>query len=318
VSEPLVLLVLLGTGADATTDSMMAAARRALGSDAVVLVDASDPPTDRDALARGERVGARAIAKVSWAQGTLEVARLHVHVSPTDEWTDDEISFASQDAPNERGRTVGYALASMVQRLDRSRVQDEPPPPPPPPAPPIALTPAHDAGDAALRRPAAVGDVDVFANAIGAAFGPASAIGGSGGIRWWPSRHFGVRAAFGARTGKLEEVDGTATAFFGAAGPGYRVSVGRMLELAVRADLVFFRYSVTRVNNGFDTMRGRWLGAADLLLEAGLALGSRTAIVAGVGGELAFGSTAVNVGGVTVADIPVGRGIAELGGRFRF
>jgi hypothetical protein len=41
-------------------------------------------------------------------------------------------------------------------------------------------------------------------------------------------------------------------------------------------------------------------------------------MIASVGAEVAFGTTTVNVGGVAVTDLPSVRGIAELGGRFRF
>jgi hypothetical protein len=309
MSEPLVLVILLGSQPDPTAEALMAAARSALGRDAVVLADTSNVRTDAEALAIGEQVHARAVARISWADETHQKARLHVHVATAttnDEWADDEIQFLPQDATPEKGRTVGYTLASMVQRI--ARTNDE--------------TAAPEAPRAAPPRPEAPGereprnDVDVFANGVGAIGGGASSGGVAGGLRWWPAR-FGLRAAGGVRFGHIAEADAATTTLFAAAGPSYRIPVGRDVELGARADFVLLHHAVER-RTIVETTRTRWLGAMDLALEGSWALVPNVGLFAAAGAEIAFGTTTVTVGSAQVADIPAVRAIVELGARIRF
>lgn len=338
MSEPLVLVILLGSSPDPTTDGMMAAARRALGPDAVVLADTSPAATDSEALAIGARVRARAVARVSWADGS---ARLHVHVAPSNEWADDELTFLPQDVPSERGRTVGYTLATMVQRLEREQARENEPgganeptgrgalPAAAPSAPPsesvaraTAAPPERDATiDVPRERPPSPSShapsLDVIAFGTGALGGGATSAGGAGGVRWWPASSFGLRAALGARAGSIVEANATTTTLFAAAGPGYRVPIGRALELGARADFVVLQHAATR-RQLVETTHARWLTAVDLMIEGGWSLGPHAGLIAAVGAEIAFGTTSVSIAGVPVADIPPARGIAELGVRFRF
>jgi len=341
MSEPLVLVILLGASPDPTADGMMAAARRALGPDAVVLADTSPVTTDAEALAIGARVHARAIARVSWTDASRRTALLHVHVAPASEWADDELSFAPQDAGAEKARTVGYALATMVQRIEREHAEgvdrapaSEPakggestsPPPAAPAAPAASSAPPlasreQDASVEAQRRGGSSADlepgIDVLAYGTGALGGGATSAGGAAAIRWWPVPRFGVRAAIGGRAGTIPEADAQATTLFAAAGPSYRVPVGRALELGARAEVVVLQHAVSR-RQLVETTHARWLTAADLVIEAGWALGPHAGLFVGIGAELAFGTTAVRVGGIPAANIPPARGIGEVGVRFRF
>jgi hypothetical protein len=315
MSEPLVLVVLLGTATDPTTETMLSTARRALGPDAVVLVDTSEVASDQEALMIGERVKARAVARIRWPDGTANVAHLHVHVAPTDGWTDEQIAFAPQDASNEKGRTLGYTLSSMVQRIERAQ-EEEVEAKPPPPAAARADTVPRDVGTASPKKDTR--DLDLFVHGVGALDDVGGSLGVSGGVRWWPARHLGLRGAVGGRVGELPHAQATTTALLGSAGIGYRTTIGTALEVGARSDFVFYRHSVTRTEGGLAAMRGRWLSAAQFVLEASWALHPTFALAVGAGAEVAFGTTAVNVGGRAVADIPSVRAIAELGARIRF
>ncbi|MBX3201918.1 MAG: hypothetical protein KF894_27530 [Labilithrix sp.] len=314
MSEALVLVVLLVTNeGDPTTGGLIAATRRALGPDAIVLADTSDDESDASALAIGERVKARAVARVSWADGSHERARLRVHVAPSGEWADDELTFAPHDAASEKGRTLGYALASMVQRVAR-----------PPPvgdadgrAPAATVEPREQPTTEPARAEPARSALDVFAQANGALGGGATSLGGSGGARWWPFARVGIRAAAGGRTGTLSAADATTTTLFASAGPSYRVPVTSTLELGARADVIVLRHAVTR-SELVETTRARWLGAVGLMLEASWSLGRHAGVIAAAGAELAFGTTAVSVGGAPSGDLPPARAVTELGLRFRF
>lgn len=340
MSEPLVLVILLGANGDPTTDAVMAAARRALGPEAVVVADMSSSQSDADALAIGARVHARAVARVSWADGGRQLARLHVHVVPANEWTDDEVRFLPQDAASEKGRMIGYALASMVQRLERERTEETArdaavatgasggdgrvaPTDAVPAASPAArtLAEAPDAAridrEAAETRRAPAPGVEVFAHSSGVLGGGATSIGGAAGARWWGSTRFGLRGAAGARAGAISAANATTTTLFASAGPSYRVPIGSTLELGARVDFIVLHHSATR-REIRETTHARWLGAVGAMIEGSWALGPHAGVVAAAGAELAFGTTMVSVGGTPTADIPRARALAELGVRFRF
>lgn len=307
MSEPLVLVVLLGTSVDPSAEAMLASVRRSLGPEATVLADTSDASSDTAALEIGERVRARAVARVVWADAESSVARLHVHVAPSapSEWADQEIDFGPQDSTSEKGRTVGNALAAMVERIERDRESE--PARPIEAAGPMKAPPSPPAAEAKA--------VDIFAVGVGALGHGSTAAGGAVGARWWIKPSLGLRLAAGTRIGSISEADATSTTLFAAAGPGYRFRLGEV-ELGARADFVVLRHAVTR-EGLVETTRSRWVGALDLVFEAGASLGSRAGVVLGVGPEVAFGSTAIDVGGVRRADIAPVRGVAELGLRIR-
>lgn len=318
MSEPLVLVVLLGTSPDPTADAIMTTARRALGPEAIVLAETSATTSDDDALAIAERVHARAVARVTWADGSFRVARLHVHVAPSSssDWANDEITFQPQDVASEKGRTVGYTLASMVQRIEQEHeaaAPKAPPPAPPPPTPPPAPSVAPTERPLA-RPPASRSALDVHVHGIGVIGADASGVGGGGAVRWWPGSHIGFRAGAGARGGRIEAANASTTTVSLAVGPGYRTMIATTLELGLRADFVVLRHAVTRE----DTTHARWLGAVDLLVELGWAVSAHGGVVASLGSEVALGTTSIRVGGADVGDLPTLRGIAELGARFRF
>jgi hypothetical protein len=158
--------------------------------------------------------------------------------------------------------------------------------------------------------------VDVFLQGAGALGGNATAGGGTGGLRWWAWPNLGLRLAGGARIGVVSKADATTTTLFAAAGPGYRVRLGAF-EVGARTDFVVLRHDVTR-DHPATTTRGRWLGAIDLVAEAGIAISDHVGLLLGVGPEFALGPTEIAVGGAHVGDIPAVRGIAEFGLRIRF
>ncbi len=310
MSDALVIIVLLGSDpgeppAGPWVPAMLLAARQALGPESTVLVDTSDTTTDDGALALTLRMGARAVVRVRWADGRLTRAHLHVHVAT---WVDDDLTFRAEDPASEKGRSVGYAIATMVQRLHR----EEPPAPPssaPPPPMPAAPAPAP------VR--VARTDLDILATGVVAVGAPS--VGGALGVRVWPTSVLGLRMAAGARVGRVEEANVDTTTLFLAGGPGVRVPIGTGLELGARTDVMLLRVSASRESDATGrTVRSRILGAFDAHVEAAWTVAAPLALTAAVGTEIAFGPTDVRVGGVRTADIPPVRGVFELGGRFRF
>jgi hypothetical protein len=322
VTAPLVVLIVLaGAARDPADDTLIAAARDALGQDAIVLVDAAPAAAERDdagALGLGARVRARAVVRVVWDEGKT-TARLDVHVDPSVEWAHDEIHFQVADALTERGRTAGFALASMVQRLEAAH---EPPPPapappkPPPPNPPqtvdaLAIPPARPTR-------ATPSPVDAFAVGAAAIAGAATGFGGSAGVRWFPTQRLGVRAAIGARFGSIDVAAARDNELIGGAGLVVRLARAGDFVFELRGDALLLREEVTRSYTTGNVSLSRWLAGADGAAEVSYWVSPRAAIVAAGGAEVAFGPTDVNVGGEARAQIPVARALAELGLRVGF
>ena len=130
--DPSTLLVLFIVGpaesGAATTQAAERALRQSVSSN--VLVESVDPPSREDPplerLCESEH--ASVIILVTWAHEHQD-ARLHVFRHDESRWIDRDIHFRSVDAPRERGRTIGFALASMMpdQALpNSSRANDAP------------------------------------------------------------------------------------------------------------------------------------------------------------------------------------------------
>lgn len=344
MGDPLIVVVLLaGQAGDPITDGILAATKQALGPYAVVLSEATTEPvgvSDVDALAIGERAHARAIARVTWADASHTVARLHVHVgAATSSWSDDEISFSSRDVSGEKARTVGYTLATMVQRieqqaqaaelqekqqLDRKREQAreqdqreqlE--------RQRMVAEAARTSRDSAPATPHVVGQdgLEIQASAIGALADAATSLGGDARARWWlRGARLGVHAVAGARFGRVREADTSSMTAFGGVGPSVRFLTLSRFELSARADVMLMRHAMTRAATATtaELSHDRWLGALDLALEASWSFSEQLGVMVASGAEVAFGTTTVSVGGSRVADIPPIRAIAEIGGRIRF
>lgn len=291
MADPLVLVVLLGTTPAPASDVILTTTRRGLGVDAIVLAEVAAPRGDADALAIAGRVHARAVAQVTWnAETTL--ARIHVHVAPESSWADDELRFGVEDAPSERARTIGYTIATMVQRIEEQR----PAPTAPPPALPQPRRPARM--ELRLGGGGAIGDA-------------ASGGGGQLGVRLWPSRIVGLEASALARFGR---VVGSSTLVAAGAGPVARLTIGSWLQVALATDVLVMHQSLRRA----ELTRARWIGAVDVVGELEASLGPKLGAYVSGGAEIAFGSTAVQVGAAEVGSLPVLRAIVGLGGRYRF
>src|SRR5438105_1789744 len=118
----LTLLVLVASG-DGGRDagglvatSMARAVREALGEGAQVIVrEAPRLPSDDDAIALARELQAGAVIELVWRDPEHRRATLHFHADGgASRWTDREVGFDATDADAERGRMIGFALASML------------------------------------------------------------------------------------------------------------------------------------------------------------------------------------------------------------
>lgn len=116
-------------------------ARRALGGDANIQIQtlAEDPP-DAETVARA--ANADGVVELSWASDGTK-ARVHCYLTHEGRWVDREINFgigtASPERESaERGRLLGFAVATMFTE-DKPAVEE--PETVPPPAKPVPSTP---------------------------------------------------------------------------------------------------------------------------------------------------------------------------------
>ncbi len=311
----LTLLVLIASG-DANgpvVTSLARAMREALGPEAEVTIrEVPHVPSDDDAIALGHELHANAVIELIWKDTEHRRATLHFHAEPaSSRWTDREVGFDAKDADAERGRMIGFALASMLPERQESL-----PPPPllvPPPIPNDEPEPPAPAPKGEVLH--WFGAVDVAAS--GSLGGDASGIGGALALRWDFAPKLSLRVAGGLRSGSVTAADADSLIFDAGAGLVWRAVRATSTSgfgVAVRADALAIQYRLSR-----DTSHATlWLPGADLALEGSFLFAERMALFAAIGGEVAFGATDVFLHSEQVTTISPLRGIAEAGIRVHF
>jgi hypothetical protein len=323
MADALVILLLVAAheGSDPATLSVTEATRHALGSDSVILVNEVDqPPTDEEVVALERRVQAGAVVALQWEDAAHTHARLRMHAA--ERWTERGIEFGEGDPLSERGRTIGFAVASMLPPRDA-------PPPPNVSTPPVSeRPPAREAPPPApLRIPQALEpsiDERAWTLAIeaDAALGPHTWLLGP---RFDVSRRIygrlGLRANMAARLGSLPAADASIRWFaFGAGGFMVVFHAARTgVDLQLAADLAATRLDLFRAKASEEIERqGRWFPTARLLLEAGVPIGRAFVLNAAIGSEAALGTTEVVIAGTNVVTVTPWSLLATFGGSARF
>jgi hypothetical protein len=329
----LVILVASGSSNEPATTAMLGAVREALGGNAAVLVREVPPErdgasvaepqgslmTDDEAVALGASLHADAIVELQWRDADHRRALLHVRVRSEPRWADREVGFDALDAQPERGRMIGFAVASMMP--DDLRV------PPIPPAPPVqpVLPPEGDTPPAPRPVPTPAKPVRwrgaVDAAVTGSLGGNATGIGGELSGRWDFAPRFSLRLGAGARGGQVASAGASSFVLSGAVGLVWRLVAATDRSgfgLSARVDFLGIRDQVNRPStDGGATQASLVLPGADAALEASWLFRSFS-VFAAVGAEGAFGATPIYVHSQEVATIPPVRGVAELGGRLHF
>jgi hypothetical protein len=320
----LVLVVAAGDG-DPLPGALDRAARQTLGVAASIVVRRVDAlPSDAQAAAMGDAAHAAAIAEVAWSDAEHRHARLHVRAGAEAPWIDREIGFASTDAPAEQGRTIGFALASMLPDASSSA--------PTQPASTLvgggvmgsASSVATPEGTPAPPEHAEVrGDLEAVGFAAQAFGGYGGGIGGGIAGDWYVVPRFVIRAGGTVRV--AEVAPAAATSFVGTfgAGIGWRpIEAERpwSFGLGLRVDALAIVQSLTHYDTDDQApdRHSRWLPGADALLEGTWLFTSSGAIVVAGGVEAAFGSTDIYLNARTVTELPPLRGLVAVGIRARF
>jgi hypothetical protein len=320
----LIVFVSASDARDPSTTAMASAARVALGAGATVTVrEVQRTPTDDEAIDAGRAQHADAVAEIVWDDAQHLHARVHFHVEGSARWIDRELGFVAADAPAERGRTVGFTIASM---LPEHAATEEPTPPPAPSATTLALpapsTPSAEAPRSLEPPRASRGAVEAAALGSVGVGGYGGGLGASLGVRWNLPASFALRLGVGARGGEVPPAQATSLVVFGAVGLAWSVPSRFVAPFAigVRTDLLLSRLQLSHLDEDDPSpvRQWRWVGGADALAEWTWFFSQSAGIFAAFGAEAAFGTTSVVVAGNQVAVVPLVRGVSELGVRARF
>jgi len=305
----LAILVATGEAHAAPTAAMSTAAAEVIGGDDAVRVVEVGALTDPESLRVERELGVRAVVALAWSDADHLHARLRLHAARTDRWIDREVDFAAADTPAERGRALGFAMASMLPAGD--------------PAIPLAAREATPA-----VAPPALG-----ANALEASFlvgaglgGPAGGPGAGVACERFVASHLSLLASAAGRVGRIEPIGArelTTSIGLGAALWPRAPAADQRLGLAIRGEALLLYEAVEHTNAaGTSAWKGHALPGATLAVAGTLRVaGPLEAFVAG-GVEVAFGTVDVSVlaaqpaGGA--ATIPAARAVAQAGLRLRF
>jgi hypothetical protein len=329
----LVMLVQSSDANDASTDAAIEAARRAMGGDAIVKVTPFvDPPSDEQTkdLAMhvaspqdGNKAGpADAAVVLTWSDGHR---RVHLHMLRVADGTfvDRDIGFDPRDAAKERGRTIGFAVASMMP--EPSAFQE-----------PIATQEPEATNGAATasadeRHPVSPAPTFVprtYRGSIAALGVGAIGIGGDGGgfgggvqLEWYMNRWLGLRAGLSGRASEIGAVSGTLYTLGGSLGARARLAQRGPFELGLGADMLVLWEQLSHLDaddpNG-PQHQSRFLPAFSLMGDVAWYFVDAASLVVGAGAEVAFGQTDLFVRGRDVATLVPVRAMGQLGFRVRF
>jgi hypothetical protein len=309
----LVILVATGEGRAPETTAMSAAAAEVIGEPNSVRVDEADPPADASALRVEKGLGARAVVALTWSDADHLKAHLRLHAARTDRWIDRELVFAAEDKRSERGRTLGFAMASMLPASDPtfplaatsdSRPQDLPPP-----------APGPNVVEASFLAASGLG-------------GPAGGLGGRLAGERFVANRISLGVSVAGRMGRIQEVD--AKEVVASAGAGAAIwpitpasGGGGHAGLAIRGEILLLYQGVAHTNAaGTTAWRSQVMPGGALTVEGTWGVTRRLELVLAGGVEIAAGTIDVTVvasppqGGT--ARIPAARAVAEAGARVHF
>jgi hypothetical protein len=317
-------------GGTAMMSAFQQAARRVLGSETQLrtLVVTSDPPD----LAATETPEADGVVELSFSPEG-ERARFHCYLAREKRWLDREISFGdgsslAQNEISERGRLLGFAVATMyASDANEATREQEPPSPrpvpaPTPPAAPKASLPRSTQPEGASAPERASRRVAEFAAVMSSGVeGTASGLGASAAFRLGLMGPVWARVFITGRTGNIPEAQAsTRTALMGGGAAFAFLPDSSPFELGTRLDFFasYFDMAHLSEDDAVPDHRSRWQAGADVVVEGGWRFTRDAGAFLGAGVEGTIGKTEIYTHHQRVAVVPPFRATAELGFRTRF
>ena len=310
----LVVLIVSTAGVDPAASALEASAQELLGQTAKIrLILTPVDPSDVDTL---QRAGAAdGVVELAWSDDHSS-ALLHCYVTHDARWVDRRITFSADDEEPERGRLLGFAIASMFPRLVSL---------PEPAEKPVDSTPAQATSRSSpAPKPSAQAirlELELAASATTGVRGPADAAGGMVGMRLPLAHALSLHAAIGARVGEIPVAHASTRTAMGELGLAWVTSAGDSpLQLGLRADFLASWLEVTRAlaNDGEIESRARWTFGGAALVEGGHRFSRRLGVYVGAGTEVLLSETDIYAEGQFEAKLPTFRIVGELGLRGGF
>jgi hypothetical protein len=307
----LAILVATGEARAPATAAMAAAAAEVVGDQGGVRIVEVSTRGDAEVLRVEREVDARVVVALAWSDERHIRAHLRLHAARTDRWVDRDFAFADADTPPERGRALGFAMASMLPEGDPSLplATNDVARGAPPDEPPLGRT--------------AVEAMFLAGTGVG---GPAGGLGGRLSLERFVTGRVSLGVSLASRLGRIASLGARElTSSLGAGGALWAVAPtsSRALGLALRAELLFLHEDVEHADStGQATWKSHALLGAGGGVEGTLRLAGPLELVLAAAAELAFGTVDVTVvaaaptGGTQ--HIPPARVVADVGLRARF
>jgi hypothetical protein len=359
MTDPVTLFILVTAGERADlTRAMAGATHDALGASAVVVVrEVPGEPSDAEALDAERTEGADAVVELSWVDPHHQQASVKMHVARDRRWIERSVGFLRFDPDAERGRTLGFTIASILPQSPLAPTEATPASSGPtgasatatptglassaavavaPPVPSSAALPAPSPPVPEPSAPARSGrrlnlSVDVLAvGAVGVGGNdPKNDANGSGGgaaaIQWFPIRNLALRLGGGLRAGSSDRAKANTLTVLGTGGLAFhpwRTSPIHPFGASLRADFLFSDESLTYFANGPKAneaqVQHRRHPGLELGVDASWRFASDVELVAGLGIEDVFTTTHVAIDHTTVATLSPVSAFAEAGLRLDF
>jgi hypothetical protein len=318
-----VILVAAGEASHPATLGAASSARQLLGTDLEIDVrELPTVPNDDSAQAMGTALHAAAVVELVWDTADHRQAKIRFHLDRRPGWSERVIVFNDADDLRERGRTVGYAIASMMTSSEPGPLPT-PPPRAPAEAPPAQIRPLAPAEPTAKSR--THGAIDALAALAVGIGGSAGGWGGSLSGRWYFHSPLAARVGVSIRSGQVAPAQSTSLFLHLAAGLAWvpvPATRGRPFELGARADALLMRDQLTHYDSD-DAATGavtatRWLPGADAAVEAAWFFSPNAGLLGSFATEVAFGKTDVTTNGEVVTSIPPLRLVLQAGVRATF
>jgi len=324
----LIVFVLAQEAPQPETRAFAAAALEVLGDGAQVQM-LTVPVDLADSSVEAQATGAHAdgAIELSWS-GDGTQAFVHCYLTEEKRWVDRSIGFGKDEDERERGRLLGYAVASMFLGTDPGNAMEtapvertrpvEPEAPAKVEAPREAKTelapeaPPKDAFSSSADDAQAFDLAGIVSHGLG---GEADAVGVTAAFRFLAVGPVWARIAVGGRGGEIPNAQANMKMLQSSVGAAWRfVGAGRFTA-TLRGDLIGSWLEVGHLSSDDPEVvrEHRWLLGTDTVLTGGFRLSASASLFAGGGLEAMFGRTDIYTHGFRVETIPPLRLIGELG-----
>jgi hypothetical protein len=328
----LIVLVLTQEASQPETRAFAAAALEVLGASAEVrVVEVPADLTDQKVVEHATVAGADGTIELSWTDSRSR-ALVHCYVAEEQRWVDRSITFGQDEDESERGRMLGYAVASMFLSEAPHEVAEAPASSessreqPPAAAQPVdsrpvvlAAAPEDSAASPPSHESSSARDNwrafdfgGLVSHGLG---GEADAMGVTAALRLLAVRPVWARVGVGGRTGEIPAAQANMKTLQASAGAAWSLFDNARFSSMLRGDLIGSWLEVGHLSpDDSDVVRQhRWLFGSDAVVTGALRLSAGASLFAGGGLEVMFGGTDIYTHGVRVATIPPLRLIAEFG-----